>query len=134
MKCSRPILGFCSFKYSTNKIMNELKWNTIYQIITKECITLIHKAMYENQLRYIVDFFTYSVNSNDNIRMVRKPILCNIPKSNCMNKTIMVNGLYLYNKLPYDLKLKNPKMLSKHLNRYITTLFPSDKILRIDPR
>ena len=40
MKCSRPILGIKSFKYSTQKIMNELNWLPIYQIVTKETILL----------------------------------------------------------------------------------------------
>ena len=48
MKCSRPILGFKSLKYSTNKIMNLLKWNTIYQMIIKESIIFIHKTVYDN--------------------------------------------------------------------------------------
>ena len=46
-----------------------------------------------------------------------------------MNKTIFVNGLHLYNSLLEDIKRKNPKMLSKYLNKYITNLNPSDKII-----
>ena len=37
-KCSRPILGFSSYKMSTNKIMSQLKWLTIPHIIMKESI------------------------------------------------------------------------------------------------
>ena len=50
-----------------------------------------------------------------------------------MNETVFVNSLYLYNELPYDLKRTNPKTLSKYLNKYISNIFPSDKIVRIDP-
>ena len=108
MKSVRPILGFKSFKYSTSRIMNELKWCTIYQLIMKECITLIHKSIHKNQPKSIFNFFTYSIHKNENICTVRKPILCNIPKSNSINKTIFVNGLYLYNTLPDDILSKNP--------------------------
>ena len=45
MKCSRPILGIKSLKYSTQKIMNELNWLTIYQMVTKETILFFHKVV-----------------------------------------------------------------------------------------
>ena len=99
----------------------------------KEGISLIHKSLYDYQPQSIFKFFTYSVNKNENIRTVRKPILCDIPKSNSMNKTIFVNGLYLYNTLPDDIISKNPKAFSKYLNKSIALLFPGDKITRIDP-
>ena len=59
MKSARPILGFRSYKYSTNKIMCELKWMTIYQIIMMERIDLIHKAIFENQPKSIYNLFTF---------------------------------------------------------------------------
>ena len=48
MKCSRPILGFKSYKYSTQRIMNELKWLNAYQIVIKESLLFIHKIIYNN--------------------------------------------------------------------------------------
>ena len=133
MKCSRPILGFKSLKYSTNKIMNLLNWNTIYQMIIKESILFIHKRVYDNQACAITQFYTYSLNTKNNIRSVRKPIIREIPNSNRVKQTLLHKGLYLYNPLPDDLKFKNPKLLSKHLQNYIRNYFPSDRIDRFDP-
>ena len=99
----------------------------------KASILIIHKTIFENQPKSIADFFTFWINKNDTICSIRKPILFNIPKSNSMNETVFVNSLYLYNELPYDLKRTNPKTLSKYLNKYISNIFPSDKIVRIDP-
>ena len=45
IKCSRPILGFKSYKYSTQHIIKELNWLNAYQIITKETIIFIHKII-----------------------------------------------------------------------------------------
>ena len=72
----------------------------------KEFIALVHKAISKNQPKSIVDFFTFSVRKNYNIHTIRKPIHHNIPKSNCMNKTIFVNGLHMYNSLLEDIKRK----------------------------
>ena len=133
MKCSRPILGFQSYKYSTSKIMQLLNWSTIYQIIMKESILLIHKSMYENKPRAITQFYTYSLNTDRQVRSLRKPIIKEQHFSQHMHKTILLNGLHLYNQLSDDIKHKNPKQLSKYLNKNITYLFPSDRITRYDP-
>ena len=62
--------------------MYELKWNTIYQIIMKESIILIHKSVYENKPKAVTQFYTYSLNSNNNIRStlmnVYQYFMCNI--------------------------------------------------------
>ena len=48
MKCSRPILGYQSLKWSTTKIMNKLNWLTIPHMIAKESILFLHKISFEN--------------------------------------------------------------------------------------
>ena len=93
--------------------MNELKWNTIYSIIMKESLLLIHKAIFEDKLRSITEFFTFSVNNTSNVRSCGNPINKNIPKSKCMYKTIFYNGLHLYNKLDDNIKYKKPKLFFK---------------------
>jgi len=46
LKCTHPILGFISYKWSKNKIMNILKWQTFYHTITHESITFIQKCIF----------------------------------------------------------------------------------------
>ena len=72
MKCSRPILGFSSYKMSTNKIMSQLKMLTIPHLIMKESILFLHKITYENLPKSIFNLYTYSHNDNNNIRSIRK--------------------------------------------------------------
>ena len=133
MKYSRPILGFQSYKYSTSKIMHLLNWSTIYQIIMKESILLVHKSIYENKPKAIKQFYTYSLNTDRQVRSLQKPIIKDRHTSKCMNKTLLLNGLYLYHQLSDDIKHKNPKHLSKYLNKNISYLFPSDRITHYDP-
>merc|ERR1712240_838151 len=45
MKCTRPILGFHSFKMSTLQIMSELRIQTVHLMIVKESIQFIHKVL-----------------------------------------------------------------------------------------
>ena len=134
MKCSLPILGIKSYKYSTYEIRAELKWNTMYSMIMKESMTLIYKSVFENKPWAITDFFTFSLKSSANIRSCCKPIIKDIPKAKIMNKTLLFNGLNLYNLLDDDIKFKNPKLFPKYINKDISNIFPSDNILRYDPR
>merc|ERR1712115_84721 len=45
MKCTRPVLGFSSFKMSTLQIMSELKILTVHQMIVRDSIMFIHKVL-----------------------------------------------------------------------------------------
>merc|ERR1711954_1973 len=45
MKCTRPILGFKSYKLSTLQIMSELRIQTVHQMIVRESIQFIHKVL-----------------------------------------------------------------------------------------
>merc|ERR1711873_77895 len=45
MKCTRPILGFSSFKMSTLQIMAELRILTVHQMVMNESIQYIHKIL-----------------------------------------------------------------------------------------
>ena len=60
MKTTRPILGFNSYKWSTLKILGSLKWPTIHQLIISETIKFIHKPIYEDTPRVIIELFNMS--------------------------------------------------------------------------
>ena len=99
----------------------------------KESILLVNKSVYDNKPKAITQFYTYSLNSDKKVRSVRKPIIKDNHNSKHVNKTLLQNGLYLYNQLSEDIKYKNPKLLSKYPNKYISQIFPSDQITRYDP-
>ena len=133
MKCSRPILGYISLKFSTQKIMQQLKWLTAYQLITKESVLFMHKVIFNNQPQAISDLITFSLSNNQNHRAARKPIIIDIHNSKKVKKSLIYMGTFLYNKLPLDIKNKNPKRLSKYLQDNIHHYFPFDRILNYDP-
>ena len=133
MKCSRPILGFKSYKYSTQRIMKELNWLNAYQIVTKETIIFIHKIIYDNQPKAMTQFFTFSLTNSQNHRFCRKSIVTENISSSKGKKSLIFFGNHLYNTLPNNLKLKNPKQLSKYLQNHISYHFPFDRLPNFDP-
>merc|ERR1711954_622688 len=70
MKCTRPILGFASFKLSTLQIMAELRIQTVHLMIVKESIQFIHKVLLRKTPAVIYDLFIQS--NLANVRGVRK--------------------------------------------------------------
>ena len=132
MRCARPILGYRSYKFSTQKIMSELGWLTAYQIIMKESILFVHKTIYNNHPKAIFDLFTFSFSNSNNIRTIRKPMRDVYYRSKKAQKLMLFMGLYLYNKLSNDDKTMNPKRLSKYLNNNVQFYFPFDRIIKLD--
>ena len=70
MKCTRPILGFSSFKMSTLQIMSELKTLTVHQMVIKESIQYIHKVITNKSPEVIFNLFCQSNCKIENIREV----------------------------------------------------------------
>ena len=132
MRCSRPILGYISYKYSTQKIMNQLKWITAYQLITKEAILFMHKVIFNNQPKAICDLITFSLANTNNHRSSRKPLVIDDHSSKRVKKSLIYMGIYLYNKLPNEIRNYNPKKLSKFLQENIHYHFPFYRILNYD--
>ena len=104
MKCSTPILGFVSYKFSTQKVMSKLKWLTAYQVIMKESVLFIHKVIFNNQPKSTWDLITFWLNSSQNYRSSRKPIVIDDHHSKKVKKSLIYMAIYLYNKLPYEIK------------------------------
>ena len=112
--------------------MKELKWINPYQIITKETLLFILKIIFENQPKAMTQFFTFSLVNSQNHRFCRKSIIADKIPSNKGKKSLTF-GNYLYNTLSNELKLKNPKQLSKCLQNNIGYLFPFDQLPNFDP-
>ena len=89
MKCSCPILGYKSFKFSTQKFMNQLKWLTADKLITKELILFIHKTIINNQLKAISDHFTFSLHDSNNLRPSRKLLISEEHDSKTAQKSLI---------------------------------------------
>ena len=84
--------------------------------------------MSENIPRSITQFYSYSMSNNLNIRMVRKASIKIRHKSNNATKSLLYRSIFLYNKLPYDLRTFNTKKLSRHLQNSIGDYFPNNSI------
>ena len=132
MKCSRPILGYQSLKWSTSKIMSKLNWLTIPHMIAKESILFLHKISFENIPKSLFNLYTYSHNNSKNLRSNRKIMVKNISNSENVKKSLVFKSVYLMNTLPDEIIKYNTKKLSKYLQTNIQYYFQSDKICAYD--
>ena len=128
LKCTHPIIGFQSYRWSRNKILNNLKWSSIFHMITYESIMFIHKAVFENHPKSICNMLTFSLRGSQNLRSIRKPIVRREPISNKDKNTLIFKSIYLYNKMPDIFCKYNPKKLKKPLKAFIYNTFSSNCI------
>ena len=127
MKCSRPILGYQSLKWSTSKIMSKLNWLTVPHMISKESILFLHNILFENIPKSLFNLYTYSHNNSKNVRSNRK-IMVKIFQTEIVKKSLVFKSVYLMNTLPDEIIRYNTKKLSKYLQTNIQSYFHSDKI------
>merc|ERR1712243_306514 len=126
MKCTRPILGFHSFKMSTLQIMSELRIQTVHLMIIRESIQFIHKVLTKKSPGVIYDLFMQS--NLDNIREIRKYRVKNDHKSSSVTNSLFYRAIYFFNCLENDVRIYNVKKLSKYLQDNITYIFPYNKV------
>merc|ERR1712115_5722 len=122
MKCTRPILGFHSYKMSTLQIMSELRIQTVHLMIVRESIQFIHKVLSRKAPGVIYDLFTQS--NLENVRGIRKYRVKNNHKSSKVTNSLFYRAVYLFNCLDNDVRNYNVKKLSKYLQDSIRYIFP----------
>merc|ERR1712240_121605 len=123
LKCTRPILGFDSYRRSTNKIMSKINWSTYYHILIYESIMLKQKGVFEGTPKTIMDLITFSLNRTKNIWSIRKPLMKEQTNSSKLQQTVMFKSVYLYNLLPDQLRTYNPKKFKKAPKRIHLSIF-----------
>ena len=129
MKCTRPILGFTSFKLSTLQIMAELKIQTVHQMIIRDSILFIHKVLVKKQPGVIFNLFCQS--NTENNRDVKKYRVKFVHKSSKVTNSLFYRSLYLFNCLPTDIRNSNVKKMSKYLQENLNYIFPYNKIPKV---
>ena len=126
MKCTRPILGFKSYKLSTLQIMSDLRIQTVHQLIVKESIQFIHKVLTRKSPAVIYDLFMQS--NLDNVRETRKWRVKIDHKSSSVTNSLYYRAVYFFNCLDNDVRNYSVKKLSKYLQDNITYIFPYNKV------
>ena len=126
MKCTRPILGFKSYKLSTLQIMSELRIQTVHLMIVKESIQFIHKVLTKKSPAVIYDLFMQS--NLENIREIRKYRVKNDHKSSNVTNSLYYRAVYFFNCLENKVRNYSVKKLTKYLQDNITYIFPYNKV------
>jgi len=126
MKCTRPILGFKSYKLSTLQIMSDLRIQTVHHLIIRESIQFIHKVLIRKSPAVIFDLFMQS--NLENVREIRKWRVKLDHKSSNVTNSLYYRAVYFYNCLENDIRNYSVKKLSKYLQDNITEIFPYNKV------
>ena len=126
MKCTRPILGFKSYKLSTLQIMSDLRIQTVHHLIVRESIQFIHKVLIRKSPAVIFDLFMQS--NLENVREIRKWRVKLDHKSSNVTNSLYYRAVYFYNCLENDIRNYSVKKLSKYLQDNITEIFPYNKV------
>merc|ERR1712115_313235 len=129
MKCTRPILGFPSFKMSTLQIMSELRIQTVHLMIIRESIQFIHKVLSRKAPGVIYDLFTQS--NLENVRGIRKYRVKINHKSSKVTNSLFYRAIYLFNCLETEVRNYKAKKLSKYLQDNIKYIFPYNKVPKV---
>ena len=128
IKCSRPILGYESYKYNTTAIMKKLNWSTVHHMLMIESCIFIHKCIFEGIPTTINELITFSINREKNVRSIRKPLIripCNSVKA---NQSLIYQAVFLYNKLPDIYRTYNINKFKKYTNIFIKENFANNDI------
>ena len=75
-------------------------------------------------------FITYGTKESEMVRKVHKPRIKFEHNSTKVRQSLLYSSICLYGLLEYDLRLYNPKKLSKHLKENMNYIFPHDNIMR----
>ena len=70
------------------------------------------------------------MNRCDIVRQVRKPYICETSNSETLSKTILYKSIDVYNKLPDNIRLSNPKTFNKNISKYVRNNFPPFEIIK----
>ena len=132
LKCSRNILGFQSWKMSTIQIFKELNWLTIQQLFMRESLKFIHKIIYNDLPKSIMELISFSLTRSDVVRLSRKPFLIKKSKSQFQSQSVLYRAVFLYNNISDTIRYLNPKMFSKSINDYIKQNYPPFEIPKTD--
>merc|ERR1712030_90339 len=96
IKNARPILGYKSYKWSSLKILDTLKWVSVSQLIISESLKFYHRINFENIPYSMTRNFTYSINRSQNVRNVRKPMLIYKPNTQKMSQSILFKTIFSF--------------------------------------
>ena len=89
-----------------------------------ESLKIFHKIVFNQEPKCMNNYFTYSLCRSDVVRLVRKPMVKNRPKSELVAQSLFHRVVFLYNKLPDVIRMSNTKQFSKNINKQLKILLP----------
>ena len=104
-KCTHKILGFSSYKLSTYKILKQLNWLSVSQLITFQSLKLIHKISYENEPKALTRYLHHNMERSSMARFTRKPSVKTQYISTKTKDSFFHRSVFIYNKLPDEIRL-----------------------------
>ena len=108
--------------------MKKLGWVTVHQMIFIETVNFLHRCIFEGKPATINELIIFSLNREQNVRSIRKPLLRDQFNSAKACQSIIPRAIFLYNKLPDDFRTYNCNKFKKQSNLFILDNFPNNHI------
>ena len=108
--------------------MKELKWYTFFHILIIESTTFLHKCLFENIPTSITNLLCFSLTRSQNLRSVRKVRMMENTMYFKDSQTLLHRAVFLYNKLPAEIKGYHVKKFKKYASIYVTENFANNNV------
>ena len=118
-KCANRIIGYRALKMSTMAKLQELNWISFPQMVCYQSLKLIHKISYNNEPLALTKYLYHSQVRSELARYVRKPSVQIQYSSAKMKNSFFHRAIYLYNRIPDEVRLNPLKKFSKLVKEYI---------------
>ena len=119
MRCARKVIGYRALKMSTIKILKELNWLSLPQLIVHESVKSIHKIVFNNSPNAITQYICFSLHRSELVRSIRKPLVIKPPKSEKARAAFLHRAVYIYNTLPDSIRILNVRKFAEKAKEYI---------------
>ena len=96
LKSARLVLGNPCFRWSTACMLQACSWHSIYNLITEQSMTLIHKIVTDKQPQALADLMTSSMHNTVGHRYAHRVHMKHHALTDRLNNSLMYKALSLY--------------------------------------
>ena len=109
-------------------MLSSCRWHSIYNLITEQSITLIHKIVTDKQPQSLADLMTSSMHNTVGHRYARRIHMKHHALTDRLNNSLMYKALSLYRTLPQNILEMNTLTFKKEIKNHVFLTYSPDSI------
>ena len=113
MRCDRSIFQKDWYRVSNRRICSEILVDLPITMCRKACVRFFHKMIWTRRPNQLYEKLKF----NNRHRDCSKIYIMNPLRKQVSKRTLLYSGLDLYNTMPIEYKLMDPKKLKKEINK-----------------